>query len=368
MNYAQAKITLGAIQMGFLLTLSALFVVFDFGSQLDLWAGSLSMPVAWALLIVGFVLVSLPFDLIGGYILPHKFGRTTETLGEWVIGMLRGVGVQGFYFFIQGLILSWIGGWLGPWGAVGWVAISMILLTGLQFYIARLVYGFEWRMESHQGRWVYFFDSQDRAFSGGVCGFPGKESIVIPEYWVQRFPAAVTKMMITRRIGAIQSGSHGRGIGVAYIVNLLAFTGAVFLSPLPLTTLGGLVATVCIFAGFSALAMVGLIPWLSRKGVFEIDRWVYYKRVDIDALRESFDLTHRLQEDMGGKSPVAAVLTSVPTQSMRQAYLQSQAPVKGAWQASRHAIFTSWAGINLLARASYLNQGRPALWVFLPGD
>ena len=65
---------------------------------------------------------------------------------------------------------------------------------------------------------------------------------------------------------------------------------------------------------------------------------------------------------------LSGMLLSFPTKDMRLTHLQTQKALKGAWQANRHNVYTSWAGLNLLSRAMPYHIGKPELWVFLPGD
>ncbi|GAB4411097.1 MAG: hypothetical protein OHK0039_15980 [Bacteroidia bacterium] len=333
-------------------------------AQTDIPAG-----IVLGLFVLGYMLAALPFDWLGGYYLPQRHGRSGETAARWWLAWIRGAGLQAAYFWLAGYALLLATDWLGLPGAIGCVFVQMLLLTGFQLYVARGVAHLPMDDTADRGRFVFYLDSPDRSFTGGIYGIPGIESIVLPTYWRTRFPERVQEVFLARRHGAINAGSHGRGVLLAILWNTLLFALAAWLVPGGPATVAGLLCTSLLFSLLSLLGSVGLLPWLSRRAVFEIDRWVFYKGLDADALRASFEATHRLQEDLGdGGVPVPLALLSFPTLEMRRSQLASQRDLKGAWQVGRHARYTSWAGLNLLARTPAYLLGRPSLWVFLPGD
>lgn len=360
MSYARARILLGLLSLSLLALACATLLWPPVYTGVATW----SRPATVGLLVGGWLLLTLPFDWLGGYWLPTRYARSALSLGQWLVAWGRASLTQGAFFFLNLSALSAMTDWLGWLGAMGWLFLSMLLLLGFQVY---LHIGLTWtghQVENDQGRLLFVLAHQDRGFTGGIFGLPGKESIVFPAYWRTRFRAPVHQLLINRRHGAINTGAHGRGVLLAVGWNLLLFAAALLLSGTLPATSGGLLQTVGGYSLLSLLSAVGPLPWLSRRGVYEIDRWTYYKGMDPDLLREGMAATHRLREDEAG----TALTRAVPTQAMREAQFVQQQPMRGAWQATRQALFTSWAGGNLLCRSFPVQLGRPELWVFLPGD
>ena len=50
------------------------------------------------------------------------------------------------------------------------------------------------------------------------------------------------------------------------------------------------------------------------------------------------------------------------------ARLRGAIRARGAHQATRLALYLSWACLGVLARAVHCNAGRPEVWVLLPSD
>jgi STE24 endopeptidase len=59
-----------------------------FGSQL-LVVGAFTL-----LLILALSVVTLPLTLLGGWTLPKRFGLSTQTLGQWLVDWLKGIGIS----------------------------------------------------------------------------------------------------------------------------------------------------------------------------------------------------------------------------------------------------------------------------------
>ena len=190
-----------------------------------------------------YFLLSLPFDWVGGHRLPVLHGRSHESFGGWLLKWLRGAGIHLLYLWLSGYMILVMAGWLGMIGALLWVGIQMLLLTGFQIYVAIAVAPLPMDQRSHRGRFVYYVDSKDKSFTGGIHGMPGVEGIVMPVYWREKFSDKILEVLLARRHGAINSGSHGRGILLAIVVNLALFAVAAYLSPAGVATVEGLIQT-----------------------------------------------------------------------------------------------------------------------------
>ena len=88
---------------------------------------------------VGFMLLQLPFDIIGGWSIPNRYGRGRTVFSEWWNDWFRGAIVH--------TAVSLLGGWIvlscgHLWGEVaGWIS-AMCLAVGLvtvQGWVARWI-------------------------------------------------------------------------------------------------------------------------------------------------------------------------------------------------------------------------------------
>ena len=316
-----------------------------------------------------YLAISFPFDFTGGYILPKRYGRSIMSFTSWLKAWIRAVGVHSLYFWLNAYLVLQIAQWLGLAGAVGWLVIQIILLSNMKLWIARLMVGFKVKMENDRGRLVLYLDHPDKGFTGGIAGMPGNEAIVMPAYWKTRFSEKVLDMLLTRRHGAINTRGHGRGFLWALLWNTGLFALACWLGDISSGTPGAWLRSISWFSLFSLGSLIGILPYISRKAVWEIDRWTYYKGADADVLRESIQLTDQLQNPIGYQRDwLSKILNPLPDAASRIAHMQTQNPHKGAWNTAWQAVFFSWAGFNLFARMIPVNLGRPALWVFLPTD
>ena len=110
-------------------------------------AGALAVTLACAALLVGlpsrggiagiplilafiglYALVQFPFDLLGGYVLPRRFGRAHPRLGTFFVRLLRGVLIQSTLLAAVGLALLAGAGLAGIVGVIATgVGLSMLL-------------------------------------------------------------------------------------------------------------------------------------------------------------------------------------------------------------------------------------------------
>ena len=141
-TYARARLRLGIASVGTLVVLSAVLLVLDVPD--DLLPDSMSWAVsdvAWLVLLVGlYVGLSAPFDLLGGLVLPRRYGRSVVAEG-FVRMWARGAAVHGLCLLVVALVLL-AAGRAGGDGAA--LAAALVLMAGLlaaQVRLAGLVGG-----------------------------------------------------------------------------------------------------------------------------------------------------------------------------------------------------------------------------------
>ncbi len=313
-------------------------------------------------------LLSLPFDWAAGHWLPRRLGQILSQEERWWPIWLRGSLVQMLFYAAFAAWLLLLGKSLGTWGAIGGMALAMLLLAGLQIWVARAVVAWESFFDNHKGKLVIYLDNRDAGFTGGISGIPGAEVFVLPNKYRAEMNDTMLKIVQGRRHGAVQTLTHARGFLVAFLFNVAAFSAAVLISPEGVATGQGLAATVGIYSLIQGLLGPLLLNWLSRRAVFEIDRWIYHRGGNADLLRQSFAAAVVPGESLPEQEPWATLFTGMPSPASRQQYMTGQARIRGAWQAAQQARFLSWAGLGLMSRSTETMLGRPERWVFQVSD
>jgi hypothetical protein len=390
MTYARARLWLGISGVGFWVTLAATLLLTQTAPFADELAAppSLANDVKNLSVLLGFyVLLSAPFDWLGGYELPRRFGRTVPTLPHFIAQWLRGVFGQSLVLLVAGLTLLAAGRAGGRWGAIMAALLVMMVLLAAQGWLARFIGGLRRTAtnlkpyEQRLTRWgvklpaASVLEVSDPAFVGGFVGWPGRERLVLPALWIQQktgLPALSEEAVATqiaRRIGVIERGSRQRGVWLALLWNVMGFALATMLPGAGVTNSGELLMTACGFTLWSFLGVLTL-PSLSRPGVFEGDFFAAQQGVSHDALERTAATLDQWQDDEPARSPLVETIFH-PIPSVQSRLQQLAAPgrePRGAWQAARVALFLTWGCFGFLSRAVHCNSGRPELWVLFPGD
>lgn len=329
----------------------------------------------WGLIVLAQVALQAPFDVIGGWLLPRRFGRPAAS--PLVIG--RGVLVQALFSFLLGAVVLQLAAFSVYAVAAAWLAVVIGMIAG-QGLIARVVAplpsaaltpaGAERLLEAglEPGQ-VRVVDAVDRSFVGGWVGLPGAATLVVPAGWLTRLPGVVADVALRRRVAAISSGARFGGV-----VGAAIYTGiglALVLGLVPgawVTTPSGLLH---VAAGSTLWSFVGVLtlPRLSSQAVLGLDGAV---SKDVGAMRV-VSAIWRLDEDQEAepaRGPVIeGVFHPVPSPTRRGEALTGAKPaLHGPWRVARTALYLGWANGSWLGRAVHCNIGRPELWVLFPGD
>lgn len=143
-SYARLRRRLFLVDLGLTGLLLAAWLALGWSTALKAWWLAWT-DVPW-LVITGyaagfflfFQLVGLPLAYYSGFVLPHRFGQSTETLGGWVKDQLLGLALSAVLGLPLLLGLYWLLEVSGPnwwwWAALGYLAV----LIGLS-YLAPVV-------------------------------------------------------------------------------------------------------------------------------------------------------------------------------------------------------------------------------------
>ncbi|MEM8875494.1 MAG: hypothetical protein AAGD32_14700 [Planctomycetota bacterium] len=366
-RYGRTRLWLGISGVGFFVTLATIALAAGVPGQL---AALETTGTRRVLMLLGFfgiyAVLHLPFDLLGGYLLPKRHGRSHPPLGVYLFGLLRAVALQGLWMTTALVLMTYLAAWGMQSGTIiGGIGASVAVSAGIVVFLLALrgrmadLYApldFAGGRQTETGRDVIEVESDDEGFTGGVTGL-FKTQHVLPEHWKQQLGDDGFELAIRRREAAFTTGSFRRGRIVAIVFTLLGVTISALLAGPLLGTAAGTIELALWFTLWSFLGLLTL-PTLSRRGVMEVDRAV---GADVSENTRKLD---QLQDDEPRRPGVVeTIFHPIPSVENR---LANTTPVTGAWDANRTAVYLSLAGGGLLGRAVHCNSGRPALWAFLP--
>ena len=364
MSYARARLYLGSSNVGVWTVVSSVLLLFGVPERIfqtsPTPAGADVAQLAATILV--YAAVQGAFDLFGGYFLPKEYGRYTPTLPKFVAHWFRGAALHGALLLVGGLLLlnaARLGGFGGA--LVAFLLLNAGLVAG-QLGLARLVGGLG--VVRREG--VVLLRSPYPHLTGGVVGV-GRETVALPEAWVERFGTGAFELLLIRRRALVARCSRRFGLLLALLWNLLGFVLA-YAAAGGTVSVAGLVS----FSLWSTLwAFLGVLtlPTPSRGAVFQADALALEGGGDRAQLGELIVRLDKDQDDEAGRDPaVETIFHPLPSSTRRLERLGGPPPRFAAWHVARTSLYLSWTNLNLLSRAVHCNVGRPEVWVFLPSD
>ncbi|MEM9658180.1 MAG: hypothetical protein AAF961_07450 [Planctomycetota bacterium] len=327
-----------------------------------------------ALFALGYALLQFPFDILGGYILPKRYGRMPFESPRFMVGLFRGMAVHMAIWLVCGSLIMAAGGIAGFGGTVATGFVLVVLLLATRTTIASLMSTVRFKLAQpnkvlrNDAPSLLLAECDDEGFTGGITGVLNPVAHVLPERWQERLGPSGFELALRRRREAVDSGSWRRGRALAVTFTLIGLAVSAWLAgPDRLGTLAGTAALSLWFSLWSFLGLL-VLPTFSRSGVVEVDQRLRRAGYPNDLIEQTTRRLDGMQDDEQDRPPlVEAIFHPIPSVSNR---LQGEGRrrVFGAWDAARTAIFLSFAGVGLLGRAVHCNCGRPALWAMLPTD
>lgn len=365
MSYARARLWLGITGVGTVVVLAALLLLVQFPLRF-LSASTTPNPSELRellLVLLAYAVLSAPFDLFGGFVLPGEYARSKASFraffGRWLRGAVLHSGLL-LTFSLGLLSAARAGGSLLVLGVFCGLQLALLLVQPL---LARVMGGLRYS----PAKGYLLASGGERYFTGGVVGLPGRESVILPAHWVEKLTPEQLNTVLLRKLGVVRSGSRTRGLLLGFGWNLAGFCLALVLSG-GASSVAGLITVSLWFTLWSFLGLL-LLPRPSQNGVFGGDQYALQHGVSPELLEDVIRKLDQDQDDEYARSErVERTFHPLPSVERR---LQSFAkPLLGfdAWQGARMAIYFSWAGLSFLSRAVHCNSGRPDVWVFLPSD
>ncbi|MFK7819005.1 MAG: hypothetical protein AB8G99_09815, partial [Planctomycetaceae bacterium] len=217
MTYARSRLWLGVSCVGTMVVLAAVAVWLALPQQmLPQRPESLLIEAgAIAAFLGAIALMMLPFDVLGGLVLPESFEQSNPGSGRFFLRHFRGSLLQIGFFTASFLIYRRVGSSFGIGATVAVFAVLQVLLIGFQEMFAVAVGGIRRTRRTQANESILVADHEDQGFTGGVTGLPGLETTVVPRLWIEALPENLSRIAIHRRTASVQSGSRLRGLAVA---------------------------------------------------------------------------------------------------------------------------------------------------------
>ncbi len=373
-TYARARLRLGVTGVGTLVVLAAALLLADVPARTLTERGGTPGSDAASLALVSALaaLFTLPFDVLGGYVLPRRYARPHPSAVGFARAWLRGVGALLLVTTGSGTLLLAAGRVGGRPAALLAFAVVLGLMILLQEPLARWVGGLR-RVPAPAGRAAdsgrrpIVLAGADPGFSGGFTG--AFATPVLPEHWSRALDPNTRRLLLERRRLILKSGAWRRSLALAAAWNVAGFLLASLVPGAGVRTLSELVATAL---GFTIWTFLGLLvlPAPSRRATVAADARVASTAEARSGLAAAVRRLDRMQDDEPERSPaLESIFHPVPSVAGRvRALEEPSARPTGAWHLARTALYLSHAGLSLLPRAVHCNAGRPELWVYLPAD
>jgi uncharacterized protein YbjT (DUF2867 family) len=383
-GYGRGRLWLGMSGVGTMVVLATLGLALGLPARLlPVAGGTLGGEMeGLACFVLAYAAVHLPFDLIGGYLLPKWYQRRHPPLGLFLGRLARGVGVHSALMVVTAVVLllaGRAGGSLGVITAGGGLVLALLWgRIALAAAMARLEltpslpHSMDEPLVDNEATPttlpISMGESDDEGFTGAVVGVVRPRLHLLPMRWHEALDPEAFTVAVRRRQMAVQTGEWWRGRMLSIGFTLLGVTlTAVVIGDHRLATAEGIVSYSLLFTLWSFLGLLTL-PTPSRRGVAEVDQSLLATGCRHDEMARTIKLLDDLQDrERQRGSFVEVIFHPIPSVQSRLRGPRA-AGVKGCWDAARSAVYLSVTGLGLLGRAVHCNCGRPSLWVFLPID
>ena len=364
MTYARARLLVGITGVGVWVVAATVFLALGGAGLLPAAhspIGTAGATLAGALAV--YAVVSLPFDILGGLVLPRRHGRVAPTPARFVAAWLRGVVVQSVVMAAAVALIIVAGRAGGRGAAVGVVAALSVIIAIARLPIARLGAAIGPPRPLPDAHDITVVAATDPGFTGGLVGVRGRD--VIPAAWREALGDALP-IELARR-GAHAGASYWLGILIA-----AAWTtaGAALALMLPGGGADGVGPMVATGAWFTLWSFIGLLvlPSISRPAVRAADAAAARSWPAAAVAGVISTLDARQDDEPERPGAIETIFHPIPGAASRISGLASARPAIRPWHVARLALPMSWCCLGFLGRAVHCNAGRPELWVLLPAD
>lgn len=210
-------------------------------------AGTLPFPldaVGMAVLFgSGWALLSLPLDFYGGFLLPHRFGLSTQTGKGWAMDRLKAWGVIALIGLpliagLYGAFRRWPQTWWLPVGSF-WILFAILMTQLAPVLLVPLFYRFRpledpeliarfTRLAERAGvpiRGVFWIDMsrRTRAANAGLMGLGPTRRIVIGDTMLQRYTPEEIEAILAHELAHHLHRDIPLGLALESLISLTGF-------------------------------------------------------------------------------------------------------------------------------------------------
>ncbi len=255
------------------------WLFFDWAKSLAGWLKTLTTN-DW-LLVLGFIIIfggiasllELPLSYYSGFVLPHRFGQSTQDFKSWVMDQLKGllIGAPLGLVVVElvYLALRLTGGWWWLWTGIGMLLFSVVLSNLAPILIIPLFNKFVPLGDEHaelaerlmklaerantKVRGVFKFDMSKRtkAANAALTGMGNTRRIVLADTLINEFSPDEIETVLAHELGH----QVHKDIPVLIAFGALMTLGGLYLSSLALHWAAG-------YFGFSGPADIAGLPAL----------------------------------------------------------------------------------------------------------
>ena len=379
MTYARSRLILGMSTVGTVVLVCLAVLGFELYRKFEavILESVVDQVIALAIILALVFGALLPFDILGGFILPTKFSKSKTTFQRWFIAYLLAVTGQFFSYIILGVLVVNLASFRPFIATLGFAVLSILVLLIRNMVISCRLKPYSkvddglrkgealarsWLPISNQ---IFIVNREDIGYTGGIIGFGRRSKILIPRRWLS-FGVDVLATIIARRAIAISSFSHTTGVIIALACNISGFVCATLLASSPISSLAWLIEFIAWFNLWTFLSLL-ILPTFSRSASSLVDYRLVSLKVPKALVIHATETMNGLQDNERSRNMLIETIFHPIPSVERRSLERPLFPIK-TWQVARTSLFVSWAGLSLLARAVHCNVGRPDLWLLPPSD
>mgnify|MGYP001045531113 CR=1 FL=1 len=258
-EYARIRRRLTFLDLALGAALLVLWLITGWSIQLRDWILSWTTQPWLAILVYGavfggvFTLVDLPLSYYSGYILPHRFQQSNQELKEWLLDLIKGLGIsilfgglilEVVYFLLRAAPRSW---WL--WAA-GFLLLFNVLLSNLAPVLLFPIFNKFTPLaeEDHtlgerllalakkagtpvMGVFQFDISRRTKAANAGLTGLGNTRRIILGDTLLDEFTADEIETVVAHELG--HHVNHDIPLGIAF--GTILTLGGLYLTSLALS-------------------------------------------------------------------------------------------------------------------------------------
>jgi STE24 endopeptidase len=192
-----------------------------------------------------YYLITLPLSYYSGFSLPHRFGLSTQTLREWVVDQIKGLGIG---LILGGILIETIYVLLriAPDNWWIWAALIMLFFNVLLANLAPVIlfpifYKFVPLGDDHaelverlialakeantyvKGVFIFDMSSRTTAANAGLTGIGNTRRIILGDTLIEEFPTDEIETVLAHELGHHVNKDIPLGILIESLITLIGF-------------------------------------------------------------------------------------------------------------------------------------------------